>query len=196
MQIADFQALLLREDIQQIYNDHILDSDVWYFRQSVPASGHFVRYDEFKTYLAMKLNVHRNDIAIVGSAKLGFSLAPQKAYSTFQSTSDIDVIIVSSEIFRKSWDAFLDLHSKLHIKGHRTITRNIFLRFVSLKDPDTRNGFFDDWARKIDPCKKDLQLRFNIPNEINYRIYESWSSVQMYHCKGLEELRSALRGQQ
>jgi hypothetical protein len=193
VQVAIFKEKLLTEEILQVYNQYILDSDVWFFSQTTPQGGHYARYDEFKTYLSTKLEVHRNDIAIVGSAKLGFSLSPTKAYRAFQETSDIDIVIVSSEIFRKSWDAFLELQSKYYLKDYRFITSNIFRRFVSLKDPDTRNPFFDTWARKVEPCKKDLQLLFNIPNEINYRIYESWSSAKMYHCKGLEELRTALR---
>ena len=121
---------------------------------------------------------------------MGFSLAPKKQYSAFRDDSDIDIVIVSESLFRKSWDAYLELSSRYYLSGFKYIASNIFRRFVSLKYPDTRNSFFDEWSRKVEPCKKDLQLIFNIPNEINYRIYESWDSVAEYHCNGLEELRT------
>lgn len=59
-------------------------------------------YDEFKLYMSKKLEIHVNNIAIVGSAKMGFSLSPDKNYRTFNDESDIDLVLVSDRIYKSS----------------------------------------------------------------------------------------------
>jgi len=193
LEIEKFKDNLKKNDASDIYKRFILGSDVWFFRKDgIKINEHYVIYDEFKVYLSKNLGIHTNDIAIVGSAKLGFSLAPDKDYRAFSETSDIDIVIVSSDIFRKSWTAFIELHKKNYLRGYKEVCSSVFRRFVSLKEPDTRNIFFDEWSRKVEPCKKDIQTLFSIPNEINYRIYESWESVETYHCMGLIEMKKKL----
>lgn len=43
------------------------------------------------------------DIHVVGSAKLGFSIAPKKRFRPFGDESDIDLAIVSRELYVKMW---------------------------------------------------------------------------------------------
>ncbi|WP_146179823.1 hypothetical protein [Micromonospora sp. RP3T] len=43
------------------------------------------------------------DIFVVGSAKLGFSIAPNKRYRYFGDRSDIDIAIVSHDLYQKVW---------------------------------------------------------------------------------------------
>jgi hypothetical protein len=196
MQVDKFKKELLEKAIDEIYRSYLTDSDVWYFRNKATGNEHYGRYDAFKQYMAAKLEIHMGNIAIVGSAKLGFSLSPDKAFRPFHEVeSDIDVVIVSDTIFRKSWDAFLDLHKKTPLRSYKQTASEIFRRFVTLKSPNTSNAFFDEWSRKVDPCKRDLQLIFDMPNEINYRIYDSWDSVQEYHKQGLAQLKKNLESQ-
>ena len=63
---------------------------------------------------------------------------------------------------------------------------------MSLKELDIRVDFFDVWSRKVEPLKKDIQTIFGIPNEITYRIYDSWESVERYHIAGLSSLKDGL----
>jgi plasmid maintenance system killer protein len=192
--IDAFKAALQKCDSSYIYRKYLLGHDVWYFREKLKLTDHAHRYDDFKILMSQKLGIHINNIAIVGSAKLGFSITPrkEKAFSAFSEESDIDIVVVSSEIFRSSWLAFLELSSKKKIPGYFSITKNIFRKFVSLKEVDSSNEFFLQWQGKMEPCQKDLQIMYSVPNEINYRIYESWEDVERYHLKGLEELKMLL----
>ena len=192
MTVDEFKSSLVNHDVEDIYNDCILGSNIWYFKEHSSGKDHYEIYDKFKKYLAKNLEIHVNNVAIVGSAKLGFSLAPKKNFRLFNSESDIDIIIVSPEIFRKSWDAYLDLSSKYFVKDYSFVSGNIFRRFVSLKTPDPRSAFFDAWSKKVEPCKKDLQVVFNISNEVNYRIYESWDAVKFYHQSGIVDLQTTI----
>jgi len=56
--------------------------------------------------VAKFFHVAMRDVIITGSAKLGFTLVPKKgrpAMSPFGDTSDIDVTIISSELFLQLW---------------------------------------------------------------------------------------------
>lgn len=63
------------------------------------------KYFELRSEIAQKYDVHPNEVLVVGSSKLGFSIAPTKRYRHFAETSDIDVVIVSSKLFDQIWKA-------------------------------------------------------------------------------------------
>lgn len=191
--LEEFKEKLLNEDIRDVYQRYLLGHDIWYFHDHKESYTFAQDYDEFKLYMSKNLELHVNNIAIVGSAKMGFSLSPGKDYSTFHEGSDIDLVIVSEPTFKSSWHAFRELKNKGYISTYAPIAKDIFRGFVSLKEVDTRVEFFDSWSRMVEPLKRDLQTIFGIPHEINYRIYDSWESVEDYHKTGLQELKDKLQ---
>lgn len=67
---------------------HALDDDLhWRLRKAV----------------ADRLSVYPNQVVVVGSARLGFSIVEHKLLRPFGDTSDIDVAVVSSELFDDYW---------------------------------------------------------------------------------------------
>lgn len=63
---------------------------------------------ELKEEICEHLKIAFNDVVLVGSAKLGFSIKPSKRYVAFGDDSDIDIAIVSTALFQKVWEeAFL-----------------------------------------------------------------------------------------
>jgi hypothetical protein len=64
-------------------------------------------WDGFRDDLVGSLGVSRQDIRIVGSARFGFSLKPGYELRRFGDTSDIDVVVVNSELFDELWIALL-----------------------------------------------------------------------------------------
>lgn len=193
--MEDFKNNLLTKDVKKVYRRYLLGHDIWLFREHIAPTDFAQRYDDFKIYISEKLNLHVNNIAIVGSAKLGFSLAPDNNFRKFNEDSDIDIVIVSQSLFKQSWDAYFDLKQKGYLPTYAPVAKDIFRRFVNLKNPDIRSTFFDEWTRIVEPCKKDLQVLFSIPHDINYRIYDSWESVEQYHCSGLEALKNKLEAE-
>ncbi|MEU2176005.1 hypothetical protein ABZ552_17405 [Nocardia sp. NPDC019219] len=61
------------------------------------------QYTELKQRISSHLEVHHSSILVVGSAKLGFSIAPAKRWMRFSERSDLDVAIVSSELYIAVW---------------------------------------------------------------------------------------------
>ncbi|HBB2971248.1 TPA: hypothetical protein KAC81_005634, partial [Escherichia coli] len=105
--LNEFKEKLLSDDIRDVYQRYLLGHDIWYFREQKKSITFAKDYDEFKLYMSKKLEIHVNNIAIVGSAKMGFSLSPDKNYRTFNDESDIDLVLVSDRIYKSSWMAFI-----------------------------------------------------------------------------------------
>ena len=60
-------------------------------------------YFDLRSKVAKKFGLHPNEVLVV-SAKLGFSIVPDKEYNRFSEDSDIDVALVSSKLFDKYWN--------------------------------------------------------------------------------------------
>ena len=57
-------------------------------------------YEVAREYLAYHLDVDSNEIGMIGSARLGFSLAPDKPLANFQpGISDVDLFVVSEKLW-------------------------------------------------------------------------------------------------
>jgi hypothetical protein len=61
------------------------------------------QYVELKQKIAARFSIHHTEIFVVGSAKLGFSIAPNKRWRAFTETSDVDVAIVSQQLYENIW---------------------------------------------------------------------------------------------
>lgn len=189
----------LKKDIinlktKDFYHKYLVGQDVWYFKENCGTSTPSDIYDKFKLFVSENLDVHFNNISIVGSAKIGISLAPDKNFKSFDADSDFDLILVSPRLFEEFWNAYLDLFRERKPFRYRIVASNIFRRFISIKKPDPNHPSFKNWIERIEKFNKDYQIFFNINCDINYRIYDSWDSVERYHFKGIEELRNNITG--
>ncbi len=61
------------------------------------------QYFNLRSEVASKFKIHPNEVLVVGSAKLGFSIAPKKTFRRFSDSSDVDLAIISSELFNVFW---------------------------------------------------------------------------------------------
>jgi hypothetical protein len=67
---------------------------------------------ELKIKISKHFDVHPTSVYVVGSAKLGFSIAPGKRWRVFGETSDIDVAIVSNVLYTNIWHEISSLLSR------------------------------------------------------------------------------------
>src|SRR5207249_2154193 len=68
-------------------------------------------------HLCRALSVNEEAIIIVGSAKIGFSLAPDNFPRQFSEESDIDVMVVDELLFDRIWLALLKWHYERDYRG-------------------------------------------------------------------------------
>lgn len=66
-------------------------------------------FESMRMRVARNFQVHPTNIFVVGSAKLGFSIAPEKRWTHFNDESDIDVAIVSPELYLAVWRQISDI---------------------------------------------------------------------------------------
>jgi hypothetical protein len=72
-------------------------------------------YDQFRTELGIRLGVPAQDLILVGSGRLGFSLNPDHLAQPFLPSSDLDMVIVSSEIFDGTWTELVEKESDISL---------------------------------------------------------------------------------
>ncbi len=63
-------------------------------------------YASIRSWLGTKLDVHAKEISIVGSARLGESLNPEKIGTPFNKESDLDWFVVSGRLFNQLRNEF------------------------------------------------------------------------------------------
>lgn len=98
--LDDFKTDLKSRTALQIVRKHIFNG------------GCFALTDEMhyqlKECVCEHFNIEFNNVVLVGSGKLGFSIKAEKRFQTFGDDSDIDIAVISSDLFTKIWqEAYL-----------------------------------------------------------------------------------------
>jgi hypothetical protein len=197
--LVDLKKDLKELDAADFYKKYLLGQDIWYFKEK-DSKNYLINYDDFKHNVADNLGIPFNNISIVGSAKIGHSLSPKKNFKKFDEDSalpawersDMDLVLVSQDLFYEFWDAYLDLYFEKRRFDYQFVTSCVFRRFISVKKIDPIHPTFRDWIERVENFNKDYQVLFDITCDINYRIYDSWESVEDYHFKGINELKEKL----
>ena len=148
-------------------------------------------YHEIKVATSDALDVPVKSVAIVGSAKTGYSLTPGRNYSPFSDKSDLDLVIVSENLFRDLWESQLNFVNSATGQQYAAVAKNIFRHFISIKAEEIQGDqieYFSDWISRVDKLRQTLQLNFKLPTEVNYRVYDTWKYVEQYHVAGLNAL--------
>ena len=123
----------LHLDTTQIVRKHITMGESEVLTQDL----HF----ELRNEVAEHFDINPADVLLVGSGKLGFSLAPQKRYQPFGDSSDLDLAIISDRLFDEVWHSVVDYKN-----GGRYWP----------KFNDFKHHFFSGWIRpdKLPPSGK------------------------------------------
>lgn len=210
-------AALLRTDlaspmpIERIFQKHVIDGSSYLFRE------HLNKLDweyELRDEIATALDLSINDVVIVGSAKLGFSLKTQEFIGFDQKyvetknprdRSDVDVAVVNrvcfdeltkqiyslSRHFDKDWisanwqiNAFNKVPNDLCRKYTLALAKGWFR-------PDLLPSVFYDTAPWRNVCNtwfKKLEKR-----KISVGFYSEWFYLKHYQMDNLNRLRSLVK---
>lgn len=98
--IEEFKQDLIDLTSLQIIRKYILGAE----SQILNPDQHY----RLKEQVCEHFGVEFNDVIMVGSGKLGFSIKPSRRFQSFHDESDIDIAVVSSKLFEKIWtEAYL-----------------------------------------------------------------------------------------
>jgi predicted nucleotidyltransferase len=98
--IDDFKEFIRKKNAKDTFRRYILHNDC----QMIESNQSF----ELKNKICGKLNVQFDNVIVVGSCKLGFSIKPTKRFVPFGDDSDIDVAIVSQTLFESVWKTAIE----------------------------------------------------------------------------------------
>ena len=207
-----------KEDVLKLYKDNLIDvvrknlingSSYFFEHQNIQDDEYFIKKD-----LSDSLNIHPNNILIVGSAKLGFSIKPEKnrieyKFNTFRfeevdgkEESDIDIAIINSNLFEKKLQILYE-----YIVGYNDSKINeLFNDCSKARKPPCFYGFsryiLMGWLRPdqmpigfnlfqdIEEIQSKYRKKYNI--KINVGIYKSWFYFENYNIQNLKNMQRVL----
>ena len=208
-----------KHDVLELYKDNLIDvvrknlingSSYFFEHKDIEDDEYFIKKD-----LSNSLNIHPNNILIVGSAKLGFSIKPEKnrldyKFNKFRfeeidskKESDIDIAIIDSNLFEEKLQklyhyliGFSD--SKINEFFNNCSEKRIspcfygFSRYILmgwLRPDQMPIGFnlFED----IEEIQSKYRKRYNI--KINVGIYKSWFYFENYNIQNLKNMQQVLK---
>lgn len=170
----------------------LFSSDMWLLKHLLfdDPDGTYI---EIKQFFAQQLNLSGNDVAVVGSAKIGISLSPYKKFKAFDhENSDIDLVIVAPDLFQQFWNELFRLfYTRSYVK--EDFQKDVFLKYVTIeRDTNLPSEFLKTWHQRMDSLKSEFFSKFQIPMAIKYRVYQNWEAVECYHTRGLGKVRLML----
>ena len=201
MTSAEFRDLIAQRTDVQLLGSCLHDDFVPYVFEPRPST-----WDSFRDVLVSGLNIVRSDIRVVGSARFGFSLKPGGNLKSFADTSDIDVIVVNTDVFDELWLSLLKAAYPRppltsHIGGWLAKRRN-----------EVYTGWLTPLRIRLDKtivgAKAKPVLDFNVRwfntfkeasrhpprrhEDISGRLYRTWGHAELYHLSSLSALRKSL----
>jgi len=184
--VENFKSALLNQDIDSIglVRRYLIYGEPFVYQESI------WKYYELKERIARQFNTHPHNVIMVGSAKLGFSIAPKKNWKVFNEESDIDIVIVSESAFTSFWSKLFLFnenisHEKAEEENYKKF-KDYFFRgwirpdYFSYKYPG-KNEWFDFFS--------SLSRDFGNGRKISGALYYGFDFFEKYHTKNIDELR-------
>jgi hypothetical protein len=146
---------------------------------------------DFKWDLARRLHdalgvpLHPLELVVCGSAHLGFSPVPNKLGKSFDpSSSDIDIAIVSPELFDRCWH---ELQSNPPVREIRErIAEELFWGFINPANVYKTSKVVSRWWDVFGNMRTDRA------HGVRGRLYRDYWSMQAYHTLAINRGRDAL----
>lgn len=198
--LDEIKTDIIKLPSKDFYIKYILRSDNWYFETYIGKSKEeaVCITDDFKSIISQSLGISFNNIAVVGSSKLGCSLTPpvknreSKLFRSFNEESDIDIAIVSDKLFETYWTLFRHSYSEVNKRIYSYISRGIYRGYINEKYLDQVDGCRKEWNEKAAKSKKVLRNDLYIQPEITYRLYRSWEDFEEYHLQSINEIKRSV----
>lgn len=152
-------------------------------------------YYELKNQVSDYFKIHPSQVMIVGSGKLGFSIIekPKKnklRYREFGDESDLDIAIVSEELFDSIWTEVYDyFNSKGFWYNKYQFTNYLFEGWIrpDKLPPDDKFKLANDWWEFFRMLSNSNEFG---PYQIRAGLYKNWSFLENYHLKAVEECKT------
>jgi hypothetical protein len=173
-----------------------------------------MKYLIFREQVADRFEVGYQDVCIVGSAKLGFSPSAHKFGVPFSTTSDVDVVIISSALFYRGTHALFEHINRIGPPldfGARSNPVTVTANDWRLHKESVRNYVYNNFNPGLLPYDHALrnEVFSNISStsalflalepqvfvsKIRCRVFRHWRAAESYYTNSLRQLKIALVG--
>jgi len=187
--IEHSKADLTDRTAEGVVRKHVIDGDCF----ALGKDEHFGLRED----VAAHFNVTPAEVVLVGSGKLGLSVAPGQQYQLFHDESDIDVAVVSASAFESLWNTALDYWDKTRPRwqDHKTFARYLFRGKIYPDHLPPRERFPP--RDELDSFFEELTSsgRFGPYPIGTAHVYRSWNHLELYQvgavreCQQMEERR-------
>lgn len=191
MNLETLKKELTNNEVSVVVNKYILGGNPICF------SGREILISQLKKALAEHFNVHIKNIEIVGSGKLGISLNRDRFGKQFDAHSNIDIAVVSSELFDIAWFELMKLESITYKlteidRGFlKECSDSISKGFISPdKLPQISNFSQNWWKIFLELSNKDEYEC----KKIRGRLFKDWWFAEKYYSLQLTRLKSEIGG--
>lgn len=190
MDFNEFHSYLTSKQPTEIVQTCLFDSTPHCFAPSPEL------YKRFRKEICDHFDIHPQNFAIVGSAKLGFSLNPAKFGQPFAEASDIDVVLVSEELFQSLWFQLIEFRRTVLFRLDARVKKNFedlqrVLFFGSIRLDKLSNDF--DFAREWWEFFNRISIddRFG-PRRVRAAIFKTWKHASFYYEDNIRKIKEIL----
>ena len=176
-----------QQDLDLLSDNHMVQKYITFGESYIL---HQEQYFELKYEISRHFELHPSQVIVVGSGKLGFSIVPYKRYREFGDQSDLDVAIVSDNLFDFLWEAVFDHYSggifwetELQFKHYMF---QGWLRPDHLPVTFPTKGEWFEYFRQL-----TVSQRFG-PYKVSAGLYRSWHYLETYQQKAVGLCRQGM----
>jgi len=202
--VKEFEKILLTLPLEEIVQEHLFGGEPYVFRTSARA------HTLLKQHVSQHLNTPEDDIRIVGSARIGFSLSPDSFGRQFSAESDIDVIVINEQLFDLIWMTLLRWHYPRRNQPFGSLRewassrrRDVFLGWFTphqiqfnpdLPFPQVLSPLRDHAALWFDTFRSLARYPEFAKRDVSGRLYRTWDHALLYHVAGLSQIKQSIPG--
>ncbi|MFD0557090.1 hypothetical protein FB566_2345 [Stackebrandtia endophytica] len=148
-----------------------------------------LKYVKWRHQVASALEVDPMAIQLVGSARLGYSINPKKNFKKFHKDSDLDIAVISPELFDKAWGELREIIKDVAFAHKKRYLRKlVFEECIALDIVLPQLSFGEQWSRSRDLFVEDLGGVFR-NCAVNYRLYRNHGSLRDYQLRSVSIAR-------
>ena len=186
----EFEQILRTGDLDRLLDEYLFTGLPFSFAEDPKV------YQRLIMTISRGLRVPSADICVVGSARIGFSLAPHKFGAPFSDYSDMDILVVSSSLFDLSWEdiitnrrvpwSSLRPRTRSNLINHR-VYDYIYNGWIYPNSVVEALEIGQQWMTTFNGLSRipDLSSR-----SIGGRLYRTWQHARVYHRRGLQVLQN------
>jgi hypothetical protein len=206
MNVDEFKEILVQQELERVVQDYIFAGIPYVFRSWTEG------FNNLRSHICDNLGISsRENIEVVGSARVGFSLDPENFGIAFSDKSDIDIVVVDDNLFDKVWKILLKWNypRRFRLAG----TDNIWarhrmedlywgwfrpdkIRYEGLSFPDTLKPLRDISALWFNVFKSISNIQGFEGLEVSGRLYRTWDHVMLYHVDGLRKILESVKNKE